>query len=201
MGSEFKVVTAGIQHIGYAQAICNEMETSARIRGTGIARRSPETIIEKMLSHKAVIAFAKNGDWAGFCYISEWDGGKYVSNSGLIIAPPFRRKGLARQIKKKIFELSRIKFPEAKIFGLTTSSAVMKINSEMKYEPVIYSEITTDAAFWQGCESCVNHSILVSKERKNCLCTAMLFDPSQHKPKRNNLNYSSYEKQQSSTGL
>ena len=133
-----------------------------------------------MKEGKAVIAFNQDGYWAGFCYIETWSHGQYVANSGLIVAPEFRKGGLARQIKKKIFELSRNTYPEAKIFGLTTGLAVMKINSELGYEPVTYSELTQDEAFWAGCKSCVNYDILMTKERKNCLCTAMLYDPKDH---------------------
>jgi hypothetical protein len=63
---------------------------------------------------------------------------------------------------------------------LTTGLPVMKINSELGYEPVTYSELTQDEDFWAGCKSCVNYDILMSKERKNCLCTAMLYDPKDH---------------------
>jgi hypothetical protein len=167
-------------HIGYAERICVEMEESAKARGTGIAKRSPAYLEQKMEEGKAVIAFSANGEWAGFCYIESWGHGEYVANSGLIVSPGFRKGGLAKQIKQKIFELSRTKYPEAKIFGLTTGLAVMKINSDLGYEPVTYSELTQDEAFWQGCKSCVNHDILMSKGRKNCLCTAMLYDPRDH---------------------
>ena len=130
-----------------------------------------------IFSSKAVIAFTQDGIWAGFCYIETWGHGEYVANSGLIVAPVFRKGGLARAIKKRIFELSRLKYPDAKVFGLTTGLAVMKINSELGYEPVTYSELTTDEVFWENCKSCVNCPILMSKQRKNCLCTAMLYDP------------------------
>lgn len=173
----FKVIIAGPEHCDFAALICDEMERSAKARGTGIAKRSPEYLQQKMNEGKAVIAFSTEGEWAGFCYIETWGHGKYVANSGLIVSPNFRKGGLARLIKRKIFELSRHKYPEAKIFGLTTGLAVMKINSELGYEPVTYSELTDDDAFWAGCKSCVNYEILVSKERKNCLCTAMLYDP------------------------
>jgi GNAT superfamily N-acetyltransferase len=156
------------------------MESSAKARGTGIAKRSPNYIAEKIIEGKAVIAVTKDGVWAGFCYIETWSHEKYVANSGLIVAPEFRKSGIAKAIKKKIFELSREKYPNAKIFGLTTGLAVMKINSELGYEPVTYSELTQDEAFWAGCKSCVNYDILMSKERKNCLCTAMLYDPKNH---------------------
>jgi hypothetical protein len=178
--SQFQILVANESHLDFAQIICDEMASSAKARGTGIAKRTPEYIQEKMREGKAVIAFSNDGIWAGFCYIETWGHGGYVANSGLIVAPEFRKGGLAKQIKKKIFELSRKKYPESKIFGLTTGLAVMKINSELGYEPVTYSELTQDEAFWAGCKSCVNYDILMSKERKNCLCTAMLYDPKDH---------------------
>ncbi len=164
----------------YADTITNEMESSAKARGTGIAKRSPAYIEQKIGEGKAVIALTKGGEWVGFCYIETWSHGEYVANSGLIVAPPYRKSGVAKSIKKRIFDLSREKYPDAKIFGLTTGLAVMKINSELGYEPVTYSELTQDEAFWAGCKSCVNYDILMSKERKNCMCTAMLYDPKDH---------------------
>ncbi len=175
--SDFHILIATPEHHVFADTICEEMERSARERGTGIAKRSPDYIRQKMEEGKAVIALSKDQQWAGFCYIETWGHGEYVANSGLIVAPPFRKSGLAKGIKKKIFNLSRTKYPEAKIFGLTTGLAVMKINSELGYEPVTYSELTKDEEFWKGCRSCVNYDILMSKERKNCLCTAMLYEP------------------------
>ncbi|MFM2146367.1 MAG: hypothetical protein RL732_1203 [Bacteroidota bacterium] len=177
---QFNIIVANESHLTYAQQICDEMADSAKARGTGIARRTPEYIQDKMKEGKAVIALTPKGEWAGFCYIETWSHGEYVANSGLIVAPAYRKGGLAKAIKKKIFELSRTTYPQAKIFGLTTGLAVMKINSELGYEPVTYSELTQDEAFWAGCKSCVNYEILVSKERKNCMCTAMLYDPKDH---------------------
>jgi hypothetical protein len=175
--SDFVIVPALEQHMAYAETICNEMFESAKARGTGIARRSPEYVAGKMKEGKAVIALHKDGTWAGFCYIETWSHGEYVANSGLVVNPQFRKVGLAKAIKKRIFELSREKYPKAKIFGLTTGLAVMKINSDLGYEPVTYSELTQDEDFWKGCQSCVNYDILKSKDRKNCMCTAMLWDP------------------------
>jgi hypothetical protein len=169
----------------YAETITTEMEESAKARGTGIAKRSPEYIEKKMEEGKAVIAVTADGTWVGFCYIEAWEHDKYVANSGLIVSPAFRKTGVATEIKKKVFELSRQKYPNAKIFGLTTGLAVMKINSDLGYEPVTYSELTTDEEFWKGCKSCVNYDILMSKGRKNCLCTAMLFDPEEAAKKLN----------------
>lgn len=160
------------------------MEESAKARGTGIAKRSPEYIERKIDEGKAVIAVTEDGTWVGFCYIEAWEHEKYVANSGLIVSPAFRKTGIATEIKQKIFALSRKKYPDAKIFGLTTGLAVMKINSDLGYEPVTYSELTNDEEFWKGCKSCINYEILMSKNRKNCLCTGMLFDPAEVKQKQ-----------------
>lgn len=174
------VRTATYADVDYATIITDEMEASAKARGTGIAKRSPDYVALKMEEGKAVIALTDKGDWVGFCYIEAWGDEKYVANSGLIVAPQYRKTGVAKRIKESIFKLSRKKYPEAKIFGLTTGLAVMKINSDLGYEPVTYSELTDDEQFWAGCKSCVNYDILMSKERKNCMCTAMLYDPADH---------------------
>lgn len=174
---DFDVMVASEMHAIYAKEICEEMGSSARARGTGIAKRTPEYVAGKMIEGKAVIAFNKDGRWAGFSYIETWSHGDYVANSGLIISPIFRKLGLAKAIKTMTFNLSLELYPGAKLFGLTTGLAVMKINSELGYRPVTYSELTDDESFWKGCRSCVNYEILKIKERKNCLCTAMLFDP------------------------
>lgn len=160
------------------------MASSAKARGTGIAKRSPDYVRRKMEEGKAVIALTPSGDWVGFCYIEAWSHGQFVANSGLVVNPTYRGSGVATRIKQKIFELSRVKYPDSKIFGLTTGLAVMKINSELGYKPVTYSELTDDEEFWKGCQSCVNYDILMSKDRKNCLCTGMLYDPAWEKEKK-----------------
>ena len=174
--SEIHLTVAGEAHLCFAQEICTLMEQAAQQRGTGIAKRSPLYISAKMMEGKAIIAIA-NGRPAGFCYIETWGHGKYVANSGLIVHPDFRNTGLAKRIKDEIFKLSRKKFPEAKIFGITTSLAVMKINSDLGYKPVTFSELTTDEDFWKGCQSCVNYDILTRTQRSHCLCTGMLYNP------------------------
>ena len=194
MNQSFLISVADEQHEKFAEIICAEMETSAKARGTGIAKRSPDYVREKMREGKAVVALTSDGEWAGFCYIESWSHGKYVANSGLIVSSQYRRSGLAKEIKKKIFELSRSRFPDAKLFGLTTGLAVMKINSELGYEPVTYSELTDDADFWKGCQSCVNFEILQSKDRKNCLCTAMLYNPEEKENVKTNVEVAEAKK-------
>ena len=167
------IETAGPAHFEYAQAICDLIEISARQRGTGIARRSSEYIHSKMASGNAVIALA-GFKLAGFCYIEVWSHGRYVANSGLIVAPEFRKMGLAKKIKGRVFNLAREKYPKARVFGITTSLPVMKINSSLGYKPVTFSELTQDETFWNGCQSCTNYDILQRNNRKMCLCTGML---------------------------
>lgn len=181
---EFEIRQATTADFKYAQAIVDEVADSAKKRGTGIARRTPEYIQKKMADGEAIIAFAEEERWAGFCYIESWTNKDFVANSGLIVDPGFRGHGLARKIKEFAFDLSRKEYPKAKIFGLTTGKAVMNINSDLGYRPVTYTDLTGDDKFWAGCKSCVNYPILQSKGRKNCLCTAMLYDPEREKKKK-----------------
>lgn len=184
---KFLIKEASAEDIHFAQTIVDEIASSAKVRGTGIAKRTPDYIAGKMKEGKAIVAHTTDGEWAGFCYIEAWGHAKFVANSGLIVSQNFRGEGLAKRIKAATFQLSRKKFPDAKIFGLTTGAAVMKINSELGYKPVIYDELTQDEQFWNGCQSCVNFDILQSKDRKGCICTAMLYNPSweeDQKPKR-----------------
>jgi len=175
-----KVVIANKSHIKYAEIICETIKESAKVRGTGIAERTTEYISKKINAGDAVIAI-ENDQFAGFCYIETWDNKSFVVNSGLIVHPDFRNQGLAKKIKKKILDYSQEKYPEAKIFGITTGLAVLKINYELGYQPVTFSELTTDEAFWDGCKTCKNFDVLTRTERKMCLCTGMLFDPKHKK--------------------
>ncbi|MBU3821298.1 GNAT family N-acetyltransferase [Flavobacteriaceae bacterium XHP0103] len=171
-----KVVIADKSHSIYAEEICETIAESAKVRGTGIARRTPEYITTKMENGNAVIAL-DGKKFAGFCYIEKWGHGKFVANSGLIVHPDYRGAGLAKQIKHKIFEHSRTKFPDAKVFSITTGLAVMKMNTELGYKPVPFSELTDDPSFWDGCQTCKNYDVLTRTDRKMCLCTGMLYDP------------------------
>lgn len=176
MTEKVKVVRATGEHLNYVNVINDTIQRASEERGTGIARRSDEYIIAKINEGKAIIALHDNV-FAGFCYVESWGHNRYVANSGLIVAPQFRGIGLAKQIKKEAFNLSRELFPKARIFGLTTGLPVMKINSELGYRPVTFSELTDDQDFWKGCQSCVNYDILTRTNKTKCLCTAMLFDP------------------------
>jgi N-acetylglutamate synthase-like GNAT family acetyltransferase len=171
-----QIVIANKSHRIYAEIICKTIEEASKIRGTGIAKRKPEYIISKMENGNAVIAL-DNEKFAGFCYIEAWGHEKFVANSGLIVHPDYRKIGLAKQIKQIVFQHSRTKFPNAKIFSITTGLAVMKLNSNLGYKPVTFSELTDDQTFWKGCQTCKNYDVLTRTAQKMCLCTGMLYDP------------------------
>lgn len=171
-----KVMFAEAEHAKYAEQICTLIYESALQRGTGIAKRSPEYIASKITGGKAVIAL--DGErLVGFSYIECWGHGDYVATSGLIVDPEYRHFGLAARIKEMTFVLARKRFPFAKLFSITTSLPVMKLNSRLGYKPVTFSELTDDKEFWQGCQGCCNYDILQRNNQRMCLCTGMLYDP------------------------
>lgn len=173
---KIEVVVASEKHLSYVTAINDAIDHAAKARGTGIARRTNEYIADKIRSGKAIIALNRE-EFVGFCYIESWSHQKFVANSGLIVVPAYRGLGVAKQIKKAAFDLSRRRFPEAKLFGLTTGEQVMRINTSLGYVPVTFAKLTDDEEFWAGCKSCVNYDILQRTNMTKCLCTGMVYDP------------------------
>lgn len=173
---DFDVMVADESHEKYVGIILDTIEIAARKRGSGIARRTHEYVAQKMREGKVIIALAGD-EFAGFSYIESWGNKQYVATSGLIVADKFRNHGLAKRIKQAAFQLARLRWPKAKLFSLTSGSAVMKMNTELGYVPVTFSDLTDDEAFWRGCNGCVNHDVLTRTQRQYCICTAMLFDP------------------------
>lgn len=170
------VRNANANDIQYSQKLCEWYEESAKQRKTGIAKRDPLYIEKKMKEENAVIAFDEEGALAGFSYIETYEDEKFVVNSGLIVRPNMRTSGLGREVKHAIFRLSRTKFPNSKIFSITTSLPVMKMNYNLGYKPVTFSELTQSDQFWKGCQGCKNYEILMENERKMCLCTGLVYD-------------------------
>jgi len=170
------IYVADSSHVIYADAICELIQKSALERGTGIAKRSPEYIAQKMITRRAVIAL-DGKELVGFSYIETWSHSKFVANSGLIVAHKYRSFGFAKKIKSKIFHLSRKLYPNSKIFSITTGLAIMKLNTQLGFKPVTFSELTEDKEFWRGCEGCINFDILKRNNYKICLCTGLLYDP------------------------
>lgn len=180
-----RVVVADASHEKYVDTILQTITDSAKVRGSGIASRTHEYLAQKMAERKAIIALDKDDEFAGFCYIESWEDKHYVANSGLIVVPKYRGHHLATRIKKVAFTLSRLRWPKAKLFGLTSQIAVMRINTMLGYVPVTFAQLTQDDAYWAGCGTpehpcCVNCDVLARTNRKYCVCTAMLFDPEEH---------------------
>ena len=181
--TEIEVLVAGPEHEKYVDTILDTIAEAAKVRGTGIAKRTHEYLAKKMMEAKAVIALRKSdGRFAGFSYIETWGNKQYVTTSGLIVHPDYRHLGIAKRIKDMTFSLARTRWPHAKIFSLTSGKAVMKMNTALGYQPVTFDDLTDDEAFWHGCEGCVNYPVLKERNRKFCICTAMLFDPEEHLP-------------------
>ena len=181
MKDQIEVVVADESHEKYVDTILETISEAAKVRGTGIAKRTHEYLLNKMREAKAVIAL--DGDkFAGFSYIETWQDKKYVTTSGLIVHPDYRGRGLAKRIKDMTFTLARIRWPHAKIFSLTSGAAVMAMNTQLCYKPVTFADLTQDEAFWKGCEGCVNVDILHRTGRRYCICTGMLYDPEEYLP-------------------
>ena len=180
---EIEVLVASVEHEVYVDTILDTIAEAAKVRGTDIAKRTHEYLAKKMMEAKAVIALRKSDRrFAGFSYIETWDNQQYVTTSGLIVHPDFRGLGLAKRIKDMTFTLARTRWPHAKIFSLTSGAAVMTMNTQLGYQPVTFADLTDDEAFWKGCEGGVNVDVLHRTGRKYCICTAMLYDPTEHLP-------------------
>ena len=178
---EIKVMVADASHEKYVDFILKTIEDAAKVRGTGIAKRTHEYLTTKMKEAKAVIALS--GDkFAGFSYIETWGNKRYVTTSGLIVHPDFRGLGLAKRIKDMTFTLARTRWPHAKICSLTSGAAVMAMNARLGYRRVTFADLTDDEAFGRGCEGCINVDVLKRTGRKYCICTGMLYDPEEHLP-------------------
>ena len=127
------VMIAEACHEEYVDIILDTIEAAAKVRGTGIAKRTHEYVAQKMKEGKAVIALEGN-KFAGFSYIESWGNKQYVTTSGLIVHPDFRGLGIAKRIKEMTFQLARMRWPHAKIFSLTSGAAVMKMNTGLSGE-------------------------------------------------------------------
>ncbi|WP_308227640.1 GNAT family N-acetyltransferase [uncultured Prevotella sp.] len=178
---DITVMVADPSHEKYVDTILDTIEKAAKVRGTGIAKRTHEYFATKMKEAKAVIALYGD-EFVGFSYIETWGNKQYVTTSGLIVDPKFRGLGVAKRIKDLTFTLARTRWPHAKIFSLTSGAAVMAMNTQLGYHPVTFADLTDDEAFWRGCEGCINVDVLKRTGRKYCICTGMLYDPEEHLP-------------------
>ena len=115
---EIQILVADESHEKYVDTILKTIEDAAKVRGTGIAKRTHEYVATKMREAKAVIALAPQADgseprFAGFSYIETWGNKQYVTTSGLIVHPDFRGLGIAKKIKDLTFSLARTRWPHA----------------------------------------------------------------------------------------
>ncbi|WP_068595330.1 GNAT family N-acetyltransferase [Vaginella massiliensis] len=170
------VRVANKDDVKYADELVLWYEESARQRKTGIAKRNPVYLQRKMVNGNSIIAFDDEGKLAGFSYIETYDEEKFVVNSGLIVREDLRSSGIGKEIKHAIFALSRTKFPRSKVFSITTSLAVMRMNTQLGYKPVTFSELTQSDEFWNGCKGCKNYHILMDNDRERCICTGLVYD-------------------------
>lgn len=177
MNTDIIVEVASDRHLPLADLICHTIKEGVLARVTGIAGRTPEDIREKIRSGQAVVALHRNGDWVGFAYWAVWEAGQYVSHSGLIVNPEYRQQGVADLLKHKLLELTRAAYPQARLFSITTSQAVMSLNTKLGYHAVAFSELPKDERFWSQCAGCQHHDILHRTAGKYCLCTGMLLEP------------------------
>ena len=169
------VTTANDSHKRYIPDILSAIYAASQAKGNSIVMRDPDYLAMKMDEGKAVIALDDNR-FVGFCYIECWEGEQYVANSGLIVVPEYRGQGIATRIKKQILDVSRTLFPHAKIFGITKSKAVIKINKALGFKEVEYSQLTSDEKFWKGCETCPYYNILLERKH-SCECQALMYTP------------------------
>lgn len=133
------IPTAEESNTGYVPKIIAETERSAIARGSGIAKRTVSSVEEKIRAGKAIIALTSSGEWMGFSYLESWEQDRFVSNSGLIVAPKVRNSGVARSIKNRIFRLSRKLYPDSKIYSITTGPAIMRINARLGFLPLSFA--------------------------------------------------------------
>ena len=178
---DITVMVADASHEKYVDTILDTIEKAAKVRGTGIAKRTHEYVATKMKEAKAVIALYGD-ECVGFSYLETWGTTQHVTPPVPIGDPKVRGLGVAKRIKDLTFTLARTRWPHAKIFSLTSGAAVMAMNTQLGYHPVTFADLTDDEAFWRGCEGCINVDVLKRTGRKYCICTGMLYDPEEHLP-------------------
>lgn len=176
MEKTIEVLVADESHKSYIPDILAAIYEASKVKGNSIVMRDPEYLAQKMREGKAVIALC-DGVFVGFCYLECWQDEQFVANSGLIVKPEYRGLGVATGIKKQIFEICRTMFPEAGIFSITKSQAVIRMNTALGFERVSYDQLTTDPKFWKGCDTCPDYPVLQASQGKSCHCIGLLYRP------------------------
>ncbi len=140
-----------------------------------IARREVDFLASKIRSGRAALALLGK-KLIGFGYWSDWEDGKFLSHSGLVVIPAMRGHGLGRHLKAVLFETSKARRPDAVLMSLTTSPTVRAYNEALGFKPCSLDDLTDDPAFWEGCKACRNYAEVQAKGLR-CCCEAMILRP------------------------
>jgi ribosomal protein S18 acetylase RimI-like enzyme len=144
--------------------------------GAAVAARTPSYLERLMRERKAVLALAR-GRLVGFVFLQAWDGGAFVSHSGLVVDPAFRGAGVARALKEKILVLTRRRFPRAAIVSLTRAPEVLRMNRRLGFRRVSQADLPRDPAFWKACRTCPYYESPARPKGERCCCRATRYDP------------------------
>ncbi|OJV39207.1 MAG: hypothetical protein BGO29_03055 [Bacteroidales bacterium 36-12] len=148
----------------YLPDIIDEINRSAKERETGIVDRTVGYLKRKINEGFAVIIIDKNNnEWVAFSSLEVWFHDRYVSNTALIVRPKYRGNGLLKILKTRIVQLAKELFPNATLFSLTASPAILKANLQLGYTEVPFDYFRNDELFIEGNESEVDYFQLMNK--------------------------------------
>lgn len=149
-------------------------------RDSDIAVREESLLREKIVAGRAALAL-ESGRLVGFGYFSDWDGGAFVSHSGLVVREDHQGTGLGRRLKEVLFQASRRLFPDATTMSLTSSKAIERLNLSLGFRRAPLSALTRDPEFWKGCLTCRNYE-RVDAAGEQCCCFGMIRPPEETGP-------------------
>jgi len=170
---EVYVRGSGPEDVGLAPEAAGLIDAASREHD--IARRAVPFLEEKIRKRRAAFAF-DGSELIGFGYWSDWEGGRFVSHSGLVVRPDYTGHGIGRRLKAELFESSRSQLPEATLMSLTTSPQVKAMNLRLGFHVVPLDQLTVDPAFWDGCKTCRNYAEVQARGEK-CCCEGMILSP------------------------
>ncbi len=154
----------------YAEAASQLIQKASKDHD--IAERSPDWLRGKIRGGKAAVAL-QGDQLIGFGYFSDWQDGKFVSHSGLVVDDAFRGHGLGRRLKQQLMAGTRRLFPDATMMSLTTSPAVKAMNLSLGFRVVPLDQLTSDQSFWDGCKTCRNYAEVQARGER-CCCEGMI---------------------------
>jgi hypothetical protein len=111
-----EIEISSCEHLMYVSEIQQEMYDSAQRRGTGIAKRSIEYLSKRFQKAMLWWPLKRVGRFLLYRNLVAWE---VCCQFGTDCFSRIQN-GEWHSIKHKVFQLSREKYPNAKIFGLTT---------------------------------------------------------------------------------